>query len=121
MLKKDHSNKFKIFVSLFEFILLFLVICEFCFPIQAWSINNQDGKSLFTNYCSGCHINGGNIIRRNKTLKLSDLKRNGLDNPDAIAEIARNGIGIMNGYEKFLGEGGDKIVANWIWEEAQKT
>jgi len=54
-------------------------------------------------------------------LKISSLKRNGIDNPSAIAEIARQGIGIMGGYKKELGNKGDQIVANWIWEQAQKA
>ena len=52
---------------------------------------------------------------------MSALKRNGIDNPEAIAKIARIGIGSMNGYEQLLGEEGDKIVANWIWEQSQKA
>ena len=84
-------------------------------------MNNSQGENLFIEHCSGCHVNGGNIIRRNKTLKISDLKRNGLDNPEAIAKIARLGIGNMSGYEEVLGEGGDQIVANWIWEQSQKA
>tara|TARA_Y100001968_G_scaffold165569_1_gene151584 strand:+ start:980 stop:1246 length:267 start_codon:yes stop_codon:yes gene_type:complete len=84
-------------------------------------MNNSSGESLFIQHCSGCHVNGGNIIRRNKTLKISALKRNGLDNPEAIAKVAREGIGSMSGYEKVLGKEGDKIVANWIWEQSQKA
>ena len=72
-------------------------------------------------HCSGCHVQGGNIIRRRKTLKLSALKRNGFDNQDAIARIAREGIGSMSGYEEVLGKGGDKLVAKWVWEQAQKA
>ena len=79
------------------------------------------GENLFKNNCAGCHINGGNIIRRSKNLKISSLKRNGIDSPDAIAEIARQGIGIMGGYKDKLGDNGDQIVANWIWEQAQKA
>ena len=66
-------------------------------------------------------MNGGNIIRRSKNLKISSLKHNRIDNPEAIAKIARQGIGIMSGYEEELGENGDKIVANWVWEQAQKA
>ena len=54
-------------------------------------------------------------------MKISSLKRNGIDNPDAIAEIARKGIGIMGGYEDELGDNGDHIVANWVWGQAQKA
>ena len=79
------------------------------------------GKNLFKNNCAGCHINGGNIIRRSKNLKISSLKRNGIDNPEAIARIARQGIGVMAGYEDELGENGDQLVANWVWEHAQKA
>tara|TARA_Y100001968_G_scaffold69016_1_gene60118 strand:+ start:893 stop:1087 length:195 start_codon:yes stop_codon:yes gene_type:complete len=60
-------------------------------------------------------------MRRSKNLKISSLKRNGVDNPDAIAKIARQGIGIMGGYKDVLGDNGDRIVANWVWEQAQKA
>ena len=79
------------------------------------------GKNIFKNHCSGCHVNGSNIIRRSKNLKISSLKRNGIENPEAIAKIARQGIGIMSGYEDNLGADGDQIVANWIWEQSQKA
>ncbi len=88
---------------------------------QTLALTSNNGEDLFSNHCSGCHINGGNIIRRGKTLKLNSLKRNGLDNPEAIAKIAREGIGIMSGYEEVLGKGGDKSVAIWIWNQAQNA
>ena len=79
------------------------------------------GGNLFKNNCAGCHTNGGNIIRRSKNLKISSLKRNGIDNTEAIAKIARQGVGIMSGYEDELGDNGDEIVANWVLEQAQKA
>ena len=88
---------------------------------KSFALDNSQGEILFIQHCSGCHINGGNIIRRNKTLKISALKRNGLDNPESIANVARLGIGSMSGYSKVLGEGEDKIIANWIWEQSQKA
>ena len=91
------------------------------FPKGLNALDTDLGKSLFKNNCAGCHINGGNIIRRSKNLKISSLKRNSIDNPEAIAKIARQGIGIMSGYEDELGNNGDQIVANWIWEQAQKA
>ena len=82
---------------------------------------DDSGESLFGMHCAGCHVNGGNIIRRGKTLRLSALKKNGVDNQDAIAEIAREGIGSMSGYKEVIGEGGDQKIAIWILEQAQKA
>tara|TARA_Y100001968_G_scaffold144033_1_gene131543 strand:- start:148 stop:435 length:288 start_codon:yes stop_codon:yes gene_type:complete len=90
-------------------------------PTALYAIDIDSGKDLFKNHCAGCHVNGGNIIRRSKNLKMSSLKRNGIDHPEAIAKIARQGIGIMNGYQDQLGANGDQIVANWIWIQAQKA
>ena len=111
--KTNLSKKF--FLTLF---------CIFMFLTLANKLNAQDadlGKNLFKNHCAGCHINGGNIIRRSKNLKISSLNRNGINDPEAIAKIARQGIGIMVGYKDQLEDNGDQIVANWIWKQAQKA
>ena len=104
------------------------ILISFCCTIFYLNLPNELnaveadlGKNLFKHNCAGCHINGGNIIRRSKNLKISSLKRNGIDNPEAIAKIARQGVGIMSGYEDELGDNGDQIVANWVWEQAQKA
>lgn len=87
-----------------------------CLPVNA-----ADGQQLFNNHCAGCHPHGGNIIRRGRTLKLQALQQRQLDTPDAIARIAREGIGQMSGYAEVLGEEGDQLVAEWIWDQAQKA
>ena len=102
-------------------IFIFLFFSLINLPENLNALDTSYGKTLFKNYCSGCHINGSNIIRRSKNLKLSSLKRNHINDPAAIAQIAKQGIGIMDGYEDQLGENGDEIVANWIWEQAQKA
>ena len=81
----------------------------------------ESGEDLFFSHCAGCHINGGNIVRRGKTLKLSALKRNGLGSQEEIARVAREGIGSMSSYKDVLGEEGDLKVASWIWEQAQNA
>ncbi len=98
-----------------------LYILFLSFSSDLFALEADLGKSIFKNQCAGCHINGGNIIRRSKNLKISSLKKNGLDSPEAIAKIASQGIGIMDGYKEKLGDDGDQIVANWIWEQAQKA
>jgi len=78
----------------------------------------EAGQGLFEAHCAGCHLQGGNIIRRGKTLKLAALQRNGLDDPAAIARIAASGIGQMGGYSAVLGDGGPEAVADWVWRMA---
>ena len=118
---KKNTNFF--FIKLRVFFLI-SICCTFFYlslPKELNAIEADLGGSLFKHNCAGCHINGGNIIRRSKNLKISSLKRNGIDNPEAIAKIARQGIGIMSGYEDELGDNGDQIVANLFWEQAQKA
>tara|TARA_B100000965_G_scaffold355692_1_gene333200 strand:+ start:61 stop:432 length:372 start_codon:yes stop_codon:yes gene_type:complete len=118
---KKNLNFF--FIKLRAFLLI-----SFCFtffylslPKELNAIKADSGESLFKHNCAGCHINGGNIIRRSKNLKISSLKRNGIDNQEAIAKIARQGIGIMSGYEDKLKDNGDQIVAEWVLTQAQKA
>ena len=85
-------------------------------PAQA---EQTSGATLFQNHCAGCHVNGGNILRRGKTLKLAALKRQGLDSEAAIARIAAEGVGQMGGYRDVLGKGGPEAVADWVWQQAQ--
>ena len=101
--------------------LLILISTLLIHPIGTIALDTDAGGSLFKQHCSGCHVNGGNIIRRNKTLRLKALERNGLDNPQAIARVAREGIGQMSGYEDVLGDSGDQLLAAWIWAQAQNA
>ncbi|MCB4398608.1 cytochrome C6 [Synechococcus sp. MU1625] len=81
----------------------------------------QQGAVLFEQHCAGCHINGGNIIRRGKNLKLKTLERDDIATVDAIAAIAREGRGQMSGYADVLGTDGDQLVAEWILMQAQNA
>jgi cytochrome c6 len=77
------------------------------------------GAELFEAHCAGCHVNGGNIIRRGKTLRLAALERQGVASEAAIAAIAAAGVGQMSGYAGVLGEEGVAAVAAWVWQQAQ--
>ncbi|MEX1315735.1 MAG: c-type cytochrome [Synechococcaceae cyanobacterium] len=77
------------------------------------------GAQLFETHCAGCHLQGGNVIRRRKTLKLAALEREGIASPAAIAAIAAGGVGQMSGYAELLGEDGSEAVAAWVWQQAQ--
>jgi cytochrome c6 len=77
------------------------------------------GAQLFEAHCAGCHLQGGNIIRRRKTLQLAALEREGIASPAAIAAIAAGGVGQMSGYGQVLGPDGSEAVAAWVWQQAQ--
>jgi cytochrome c6 len=92
-------------------------------PQPSWAASPEAagsrGAQLFGQHCAGCHVNGGNIIRRSKTLKLAALQKAGLTTPQAIAAVATNGIGQMSGYAQVLGKGGPEAVGNYVWQQAQ--
>ncbi len=96
--------------------LLLLVL----WPRPAWGLSEMArGAQLFEQHCAGCHVNGGNILRRGKTLKLAALERYGRADPAVIATIAAAGVGQMGGYAAVLGDGGPEAVASWVWQQAQ--
>jgi cytochrome c6 len=84
----------------------------------AVAIQADNGATLFAQHCAGCHWNGGNVIRRGKTLKLAALRRAGLEGPEALARVAALGQGQMSGYEDRLGPGGADAVGRWVWNQA---
>ena len=80
-----------------------------------------DGETIFRNVCAGCHVRGGSVVLKgSKSLKLSALEKRGIADVNSIAEIANEGIGYMKGYKKKLKDGEDKVLAQWIIQNAQK-
>lgn len=79
----------------------------------------ETGAHLFAQHCAGCHLNGGNVIRRGKTLRLAALRRAGLEGPEAVARVAALGQGQMGGYGDVLGPGGAEAVGAWVWRQAE--
>jgi len=116
-------NQMKIFKFLFVIPLITLII------IFQTSLQNRylmasdirDGETIFRNVCAGCHVRGGSVVLKgSKSLKLSDLEKRGISDVGSIVKIANEGIGFMKGYKKKLNAGEDKILAQWIFENAEK-
>ena len=121
-MKEKNSLNYLINQPLFFLFIIFLGLISFAFfPQDLYALENNTAENLFKKNCIGCHINGGNIIRRSKNLKIKTLERNGIDSSEKIAKIAREGIGIMDGYEDLLKEYEDQILGIWVWEQAQKA
>jgi len=104
-------------------LLLALALLLLFWGLPAWGASDpvvlQRGGRLFENHCAGCHVNGGNVIRRNRTLRRQDLLSQGIKGPADVARIAAQGKGQMSGYEKVLGEGGADAVGGWVWRQAE--
>jgi len=83
--------------------------------------DTRDGETIFRNVCAGCHVRGGSVVLKgSKSLKLSDLEKKGIADENSIAKIANEGIGYMKGYKHKLKAGEDKILAQWIIQNAEK-
>jgi len=115
-------NQMKIFKFLFVIPVITLII------IFQTSVQNRylmasdisDGETIFKNVCAGCHVRGGSVVLKgSKSLKLSDLEKRGIADIDSIAKIANDGIGFMKGYKNKLRDGEDKVLAQWIIENAE--
>lgn len=75
----------------------------------------------FEVHCAGCHVGGGNIIRRNKTLKLKALQRNQMDSMTAIADIITNGKANMSAYSDRLTEAEIQQLAAYVLAQAERN
>ena len=81
----------------------------------------RDGETVFKDVCAGCHVRGGSVVLKgSKSLKLSDLEKRGIADVNSIAKIANDGIGFMKGYKNKLKDGEDKVLAQWIIQNAEK-
>lgn len=87
-------------------------------PSIAWAAGDA-GTQVFSVHCAGCHANGGNIVRRGKTLKLNALKRNQMDSIEAIAQIVAQGKNNMSAYRDRLTDSQIQAVAAYVLEQAQ--
>ena len=81
----------------------------------------RDGETIFRNVCAGSHVRGGSVVLKgSKSLKLSDLEKRGIADVNSIIIIANDGIGFMKGYKNKLKDGEDKVLAQWIIQNAEK-
>lgn len=92
----------------------------FAFTTPALAADLETGAKLFEVQCAGCHINGGNIVRRGKTLKLKALERNGYASIASISDIITNGKGNMSAYKDRLTQSEIEDVAAYVLDRANK-
>ncbi|MDX2096176.1 MAG: c-type cytochrome, partial [Leptolyngbyaceae cyanobacterium bins.59] len=91
---------------------------------SAWAADLNEtapspGAQLFEAHCAGCHLKGGNIVRRGKTLKLKALQKNQVDTVDAIVNLVTNGKNNMSAYKDRLTLEEIATVSTYVLEQAQ--
>lgn len=104
--------------AMISLIVAIVIIVGFS-PI-ALAADLQQGAQVFEMQCAGCHINGGNIIRRGKNLKQKALEKNGYDSVEAIAQIVTNGKNNMSAYGDRLTPEQIQAVSSYVLEQAQQ-
>lgn len=99
--------------------ILSIVVAWSLASVPAWADDPSLGATVFEVNCAGCHMGGGNIVRRGKNLKLKTLQRNQMDTIEAISEIVINGKANMSAYGKKLTSEEIAAVASYVLDRAQ--
>lgn len=91
--------------------------------IQPAYAQDSDGAAskIFESNCAGCHINGGNIVRRGKNLYKKALKKNGMDSIEAITGIVTNGKNNMPAYKDRLAPEQIQDIATYVLQQAENN
>jgi cytochrome c6 len=97
-----------------------LMVWAIAWTPAALAADTANGAKLFEVHCAGCHANGGNIVRRNKTLKLRALEKNQVSSLDAIATLVANGKANMSAYKDRLTPTEIEAVSAYVWQQAQQ-
>jgi cytochrome c6 len=108
------------FISkLLTMLVLFIAMLSLTVKSPAMAADLTHGAEIFNTNCAGCHANGGNIVRRNKTLKLKALAKFNVDSISAIADIVANGKNNMSAYKERLSRQEITDVAAYVLAQAE--
>lgn len=81
--------------------------------------NLELGAQVFQAQCAGCHVGGGNIVRRGKNLRLKALAKNHVDSPETVEALVIEGKGNMAAYGDRLSSEEISAVAAYVLTQAQ--
>ena len=96
-----------------------LISLNFLINFSLKSINaDENGKSLFKNNCSVCHLGGNNIIIPEKNLKHETLEANGMNSKNAITYQIINGKNGMPAFGGRLKEEEIEKITLYVLEQA---
>ncbi|QLE56989.1 cytochrome c6 PetJ [Nostoc sp. TCL26-01] len=106
--------------KLVKLVLVTILLLISTVSLPAIAQDKPDGAQIFSVHCAGCHINGGNIIRRGKNLQKKALKKYGMDSLAAVQSIVTNGKNNMSAYKDRLRVEEIQAVASYVLEQAEK-
>uniref|UniRef100_A0A7C3VWV8 C-type cytochrome n=1 Tax=Planktothricoides sp. SpSt-374 TaxID=2282167 RepID=A0A7C3VWV8_9CYAN len=87
----------------------------------AWAADPANGAKVFTVQCAGCHVNGGNIVRRGKNLYKKALVRNQMDSIAAISDLVAQGKYAMPAFQERLTPQQIEDVAAYVLAQAENN
>ena len=83
----------------------------------------ERGEQIFNSNCAACHMGGGNVIRANRTLKISDLNDHVeaySNSPlEALEHEIEDGLNAMPSYADKLSEEEIIAVATYVEQRAE--
>jgi len=83
----------------------------------------ERGEQIFNSNCAACHMGGGNVIRANRTLKISDLNNHVeayTSSPlEALEHEIEDGLNAMPSYADQLTEEEIIAVATYVEQRAE--
>jgi cytochrome c6 len=92
----------------------------------AMAIDNtpfERGEQIFNSNCAACHMGGGNVIRANRTLKISDLNNHveaySSSPLEALEHEIEDGLNAMPSYADKLSEEDIVAVATYVEQRAE--
>ena len=89
--------------------------------IKSYPAGNADaGANVFGGKCVACHLGGGNLVKRNKTLKKDALTKYKMYSAKAIITQVTCGKGVMPNFGKQFSQEQIADVAAYVLREADK-
>ena len=83
----------------------------------------ERAEQIFNSNCAACHMGGGNVIRANRTLKISDLKDHveaySSSPLEALEHEIEDGMNAMPSYADKLSEEEIMAVATYVEQRAE--
>lgn len=79
------------------------------------SVAAAPGEALFKQFCSVCHVDGGNVVNSQKTLRKKDLDANNVKTAEDIIKRMRDpGPGMTKFNDKTLSAKQAKEIASYV-------